>query len=123
MEWQILGTILLVVSLAVGWGFDSWQQAATFVVVLAAALGCVYRGLKGIFERDQWLTRVPALEDAVKAQAETIRQQGETIRALTETLKERHSDINELRRGLEETTEWKRDTPKLPRHRSYPNDD
>lgn len=122
MEWLYSGTLLFAASLAVAWGFDSWQQGLTFIVVLAGAITCVYKGLKGIFERDQWLTRVPQLEETVKAQAEALRVQAELIRALQEAMKERHSDIHEIRRGLEETTEWKRPTPRLPK-RSYPPDD
>lgn len=117
MEWQITGTLVVVAlaSLAVGWGLDGWEKAAGFLLTIGAALVFVYKGLKGLVERDQALSRFPDHEKALEANTKELAALKEEVRLLTERLQERHSDINELKRAIEDHTEWKRDMPKLPR--------
>jgi hypothetical protein len=124
MDWQI-GVSLLGIAIAgaaVGLGFDGWEKAAAFVLTVGAALIFVYKGLKGLVERDQALSRFPDHEKTLEANTNELRALKEEVRLLTERLQERHADIHELRSAIQEHTEWKRDTPRVPKHLPrYPN--
>lgn len=118
MDWYLGGTLILVglASWAVGWGFDSVEKAAGFVIVLVAALTCIYKGFRGLVEREQKVDKVPILEETIERYEETFRKQEQRLRVLEDQRRDLQGRVKALERGLQDTTEWRRETPRLPKY-------